>query len=109
QNLQVDGCIDYFLEWPFRDQYLFYDACKQPTAAYGQISPVRPDPPKLRELCRPSPLNALTACYSCAAEQVAWAGEGQGVLIRHALAVLDPVALAAAGPLDPVQTGLAYD
>jgi S-(hydroxymethyl)glutathione synthase len=110
KNLKIDEYLLYFLSWPYRDQFLFYDACQTPTAAIGQVSPVQAEgPDRTRGNYDPSDLNAMTACYSASAGQKAWDGKGHGILVGHVLRELDPDKLRQLRPTDRQQNSVLYD
>jgi Caspase domain len=89
KNLKIEEYLEFFRSWPYRDQFLFYDACQNPTAAIGQVSPVQAEgPDRARGTYDPSDLNAMTACYSASAGQRAWDGKGHGILVgQYALRI----------------------
>lgn len=109
KNFRMDGFIQWMLSWRYREQFLFYDACQNPTAEIGRVSLVNgTDPPGLGGL----PINAasgMLGCYSASPSQTAWAGDGEGVLMRHVLDALDPDALEALDPDDEMQTVIMHD
>lgn len=66
RNLKLHDYLTWFQSWPYRDQFVFYDACQTPTAVIGQVSPVRACGPDLPpDAYWPHPDNGLTVC--CAA------------------------------------------
>jgi hypothetical protein len=110
KNLCIDEYVNYFLSWPYRDQFLFYDACQNPTAVLGQISPVDPQGPDLKGgIYQPSPDCAMTACFSASAGQMAWAGTGRGVLVEHLLEEIANASAAGLSATDRRQKSVIYD
>ena len=109
-NLKIDEYIEWFQSWRYRDQFLFYDACQDPTASLGQLSSVRAMGPDAQPgTYKPDPNNALTACYACSPGERAWAGDGRGVLIRYSIEELDPQLWADLQADDPEQDAIQYD
>jgi hypothetical protein len=109
-NLAIREYLDYFRSWSFKDQFVFYDACQNPTSVIGQTSAVQaqgPDPD--RGTYDPLPGNALTACYSASPGQRALEVEGRGLLIRRLLVELDLPRLETLSPADPRQNCVRYD
>lgn len=109
-NMKINEYIRWFLSWPYRDQYLFYDACQNPTAAIGQVSAVQatgPDP----DPATYAPLDGsgLTACYAVSPGQEAWAGDGSGVLIGQVVGGLDPARWAKMAADAQEQDAVLYD
>lgn len=110
KNLKIDEYLEFFRSWPYRDQFVFYDACQNPTAAIGQVSPVQAEgPDRARGTYDPSDLNAMTACYSASAGQRAWDGKGHGILVGHTLCELDLDKLKQLQPTDRRQNSVLYD
>jgi S-(hydroxymethyl)glutathione synthase len=110
KNLKVEEYLEFFRSWPYRDQFLFYDACQSPTAAIGQVSPVQAEgPDRARGTYDPSDLNAMTACYSASAGQRAWDGKEHGILVGHTLRELDLNKLKQLRPTDRRQNSVLYD
>ena len=109
KNLRMEGLIQWMLSWPFRERFLFYDACQNPSASVGRVSLVEGfDPPGLKAL-PVAPNGRLLACYSASPGQRAWAGAGEGVLVRHVVGQLDPAALAAMPADAEQQDAVLYD
>jgi S-(hydroxymethyl)glutathione synthase len=110
KNLKIDEYLEFFRSWSYRDQFLFYDACQNPTATIGQVSPVQAEgPDRARGTYDPSDLNAMTACYSASAGQRAWDGKGHGILVGHTLCELDLDKLKQLRPTDRRQNSVLYD
>jgi hypothetical protein len=110
KNLRIDEYVNYFLSWPYRDQFLFYDACQNPTAVLGQISPVQAQgPPATAGTYAPNLQYAMTACFSASAGQFAWAGTGRGVLVEHLLEEIANASAAGLSPTDRRQKSIIYD
>jgi hypothetical protein len=94
KSIRLDGLIYWIVRWQFKEQFLFYDGCQDPSTSVGQVSwavPVNPMP----DSALPVPIfGALLACLAASPGQYAWAGSDQGVLVRHVLgaieAALDP-------------------
>jgi chaperonin GroEL len=110
KNLKIEEYLEYFRSWPYRDQFVFYDACQNPTATLGQISAVQAQGPDFKKgLYEPSKWTAMTVCYSASSGQRAWAGNGHGILVDHALRELDPEKLKQLKPTDRRQNSVLYD
>lgn len=109
-NLKINEYIRWFQSWPYRDQFLFYDACQNPTAAIGQVSAVQatgPDPDPATY--RPLDGNGLIACYAVSPGQEAWAGDGSGVLTSQVIGELDPAHWASLSADAEQQDAILYD
>lgn len=110
-NLHINDYINWFRSFPYRNQFLFYDACQDWTAASGHISQVHAqgtgeDPGSYK----PSKHNAFTALYACGAGETAWAGDNRGgVLIHHTLDALEPQKWVTLNPDGPRQEAIVYD
>jgi Caspase domain len=102
KNMRMYGFIQWILSWPFRDQFLFYDACQNPSTSVGRVSLVKAIDPPMLDALPVAVTSGMLACFSASPGQTAWAGTGEGVLVRHVLNELDPDALAQM-PLDAQQ------
>lgn len=110
KNLAIDAHLRWFQSWPYRDQFVFYDACQNTIASVGQIAPVQAQPPQFAAgTYTPLITNAQTVCWSASPGQRAYAGDGRGVMMRKILAQLDVEALAALSPDAQQQDAILYN
>lgn len=109
-NFWLEEYLRYFLSWHFERQYVVYNACKEPIATIGQVSPVTPEgPPLPPENYKVAPDNALTVCHAAAPDEKAWVGNKEGTLISYLLRELAPARLGGMEPGDTMQSAVIYD
>ncbi len=109
-NFWLEEYLRYFLSWHFERQYVVYNACKEPIATIGQVSPVTPEgPPLPPENYKVAPDNALTVCHAAAPDEKAWVGNTEGTLISYLLRELAPARLGGMEPGDTMQSAVIYD
>jgi len=109
KNMRMQGYIQWMLSWQFRDQFLFYDACQNPSTSIGRVSLVKAIDPPMLDALPVTFTGGMLACFSASPGQTAWAGTGDGVLVRHVLEELDPDALAGMAPDAQQQDSVMYD
>ncbi|WP_157862116.1 hypothetical protein, partial [Methylobacterium sp. Leaf361] len=109
-NVWLDEYLRYFLSWSFRRQYVIYNACKEPIATIGQVSPVTPQgPQQAPETYNVVASNALTVCHAAAPDEKAWAGAPGETLVSFLCRALDLERLGTMEPADPLQSAVIYD
>ena len=85
KNMRMLGFIQWMVSWRFREQFLFYDACQNRSTSVGRVSLVKAVDPSMLDALSPTAAGGLVACFSASPGQKAWAGVGQGVLVRMCL------------------------